>query len=70
MMGEGALAVEAGEQVQLTGVMKTAGDKQVFIVRLVQANGHEYVIRNEHGFALSPVARKAHTQSEAKGGQL
>jgi hypothetical protein len=67
MQGKGALSVQPGEHVQITGVMKTVKDKQVFIARLVQANGHEYAIRNEHGFVYRPAAR---AKSEAKGGQL
>jgi DNA/RNA endonuclease YhcR with UshA esterase domain len=70
MRGDGALSIKAGEAVQVTGVMKTAKEKQVFIVRLVHANGHEYMVRNEHGFVLAPVSRKGVTGSEAKGGQL
>jgi hypothetical protein len=68
MQGKGALSVQPGEHVQITGVMKTVKDKEVFIARLVQANGHEYAIRNEHGFAYRPAARNA--KSESKGGQL
>ena len=68
MKGQGALSVKPGEHVQMTGVMKTVEGKQVFIARVVQTNGHEYIIRNEHGFAYRPVARTA--KSGAKGGQL
>jgi hypothetical protein len=68
MQGKGALSIQPGEHVQITGVMKTVKDKEVFIARLVQANGHEYAIRNEHGFAYRPAARNA--KSESKGGQL
>ena len=70
LRGKDALSVKAGEQVQVTGVMKTIRDKQVFVTRLVQANGRTYKIRNEHGFLLSPASRNGNTKSEAKGGQL
>lgn len=70
MKGKGALSVVAGERVQLTGVLKTVGDKQVLITRLVLANGHVTQTRNEHGFALAPASGKGSTSSEATGGRL
>jgi hypothetical protein len=70
MRGEGALSVTTGERVQVTGIMKTVGDKQVFFARVVLANGHAYAIRNEHGFQVASRARKGATNSTAKGGQL
>ena len=66
----GALSVTPGQQVQVTGVMKTIRDQQVFVTRLVQVNGHVYKIRNEHGFILAPEPRKGVTKPEAKGAQL
>lgn len=70
MRGKGALAVSAGQHVQLTGVLMTVGDKEVFVARLVQTNGHIYKIRNEHGFAYAPAARKDSAKSESKGESL
>jgi hypothetical protein len=70
LRGKGALSVTPGQRVQVTGVMKQIRDKEVFVTRLVQADGHVYTIRNEHGFALAPTARVRATKSEAKGGQL
>lgn len=67
---EGALSVSPGQQVQVTGVMKTIRDQQVFVTRLVQVNDRIYKIRNEHGFVLAPEPRKGVTKPEAKGGQL
>ncbi len=69
MRGDGALSVAPGERVQLTGVMETVKDKQVLLTRLVQVNGHEYKIRNEHGYAIA-VSRKNSANTGAKGGQL
>jgi len=69
MRGEGALSVAPGERVQLTGVMKTVRDRQVLLTRLIQVNGQEYKIRNEHGYAIA-VSRKGSANAEAKGGQL
>jgi len=70
MKAEGALPVTPGQQVQLTGVMKTIRDQQVFVTRLIQINGRVYKIRNEHGFVLAPAPRKSAATSESKGGQL
>jgi hypothetical protein len=70
MKAVGALSVTPGQQVQVTGVMKTIRDQQVFVTRLVQVNGRVYKIRNEHGFVLAPEPRKGVTKPEAKGGQL
>jgi len=72
MRGKGALSVTPGQQVEVTGVMKTLKGKQVFVTRLVQADGHTYTIRNEHGFVRRRVAVDGAgvTKSESKGGQL
>jgi hypothetical protein len=56
--GEGALSVTPGQQIELTGVMKTVRDKEVFVVRSVKANGKTYTMRNERGIEVSPLARK------------
>jgi hypothetical protein len=69
MKGEGALSVTPGQRVQVTGVMKTIRDQQVFVTRLVLANGQVYKIRNEHGFVLRPLSRQGRTNSEAMGGR-
>jgi DNA/RNA endonuclease YhcR with UshA esterase domain len=70
MRGKDALSVTTGQRVQVTGVMQTVNDKEVFFTRLVQIDGHVYKIRNEHGFALAPVSPKSSANSGAKGGQL
>jgi hypothetical protein len=70
MRGKGALSFTPGQQVEVTGVMKTVKDNQIFVTRLVQADGHTYTIRNEHGFVLERVSRDGITKSESKGGQL
>jgi hypothetical protein len=56
--GEGALSVTPGQQIELTGVMKTVRDKEVFVVRSVKANGITYTMRNEHGIEVSTQARE------------
>ena len=56
--GKGALSVTPGQQIELTGVMKTVCDKEVFVVRSVKANGKTYTMRNEHRIEVSPLARE------------
>jgi hypothetical protein len=71
MKGKKPLSFTSGEQVRLTGVtQRTSTGKEVFMVRLVQANGHIYKLRNEHGFAYMPAARRDSAKSESKGGSL
>ncbi len=66
--GKGALSISTGEQVEVTGVMKTLKNKQVFLVRTVKAGGQLYTIRNEHGIQLSPQSRvRASQQTTHKG---
>ena len=68
--GKGALSVTEGQQIEVTGVMKTLRDKQVFVVRTVKAGGQVYLIRNEHGIAVSPRAReRAGQKTGFEGGQ-
>jgi hypothetical protein len=70
MQGKGALSVNEGERVQVTGVLKVVKGKEVLLTRLVQANGHQYVLRTEHGFVIGHAAHSGPAKSEAEGGQL
>jgi hypothetical protein len=70
LVGRGALSVSAGQEVEVTGVMKTIKDKQVFVVRTVKAEGRIYVIRNEHGIPASPQSRERASQTAQKGESL
>jgi hypothetical protein len=56
--GKDALSVNPGQQIELTGVMKTVRDKEVFVVRSVKAYDNIYILRNEHGIEISPQARE------------
>jgi len=56
--GKGALSVTPGQQIELTGVMKTVRDKEVFVVRSAKADGKIFTMRNEHGIEVSPLARE------------
>ncbi len=57
LMGKGSLHVTAGQQVDVTGVMKTYKDKQVFLARTVKVGSQVYIMRNQHGIPMSPQAR-------------
>ena len=69
LRGKGALSVAAGQQIEVTGVMKTIMDKQVFLVRTVKVGGEVYTIRNEHGFPVSPQARERLSGKTAQKGE-
>ncbi|MFZ0137179.1 MAG: hypothetical protein WAK89_08980 [Candidatus Sulfotelmatobacter sp.] len=62
LMGKGALHIAPGAQVQVTGVMKTLKNKEVFIARTVTMGGKAYTMRNQHGIPVSP-------QTRARAGQ-
>jgi hypothetical protein len=68
LQGNGALSVVAGQQVEVTGVMKTLMDRQVFLVRIVKVGGQVYTIRNEHGIQMSPQARARARQTTTQNG--
>jgi hypothetical protein len=68
--GDDAINVTPGQRIQVTGVMKTIRDQQVFVTRLVLANGRVYTIRNEHGFPVTSGPRSGVAKSAAKGGRL
>jgi hypothetical protein len=58
LRGEGAPTVTAGQQVEVTGMMKTIKGKPVLWTRMVKIDGQTYAIRTEHGFPVSPQSRK------------
>jgi len=69
LRGKGAVSVAAGQQIEVTGIMKTINKQQVFLARTVKAGGQVYTIRNEHGFPLSPQARERAGQKTAQKGE-
>jgi hypothetical protein len=69
LRGTGALSVAEGQQVEVTGVMKTIKNRQVFLARTVKAGGQIYTIRNEHGLSMSPQARERAIQKAAQKGE-
>jgi len=58
LQGRDALSVSSGQQVAVTGVMKTINDRQVFLVRTVKTGSETFTVRNEHGLMLSPQTRE------------
>lgn len=62
LQGKGALPVANGQQVEVTGVMKTFKGKQVLFARSVKLNNHVYAIRNEYGIPVTPQARERASQ--------
>ena len=70
LLGKGTFSVAPGQQVEVTGVMNTVKDKQVFLVRSVKVGGQAYTIRNEHGFPVSPARDRANGKATQKGESL
>jgi len=68
LAGKGAVKVSPGQQIEITGVMKTIKDKRVFLARSVKAGGQVYRIRNEHGIPVSPQARERASRKTAGEG--
>jgi hypothetical protein len=62
---EGALSVTVGQQVELTGIMKTLNSRAVFLARTVKLNGQVYTMRNEHGIPV-PSPAGAHAAQKGK----
>jgi hypothetical protein len=69
-VGKDAITVEAGQQVQMTGVMKNVNDKQFFLVRTLQVGGHTYNIRNEHGVGYGHPGRASSADKVTKGDRI
>ncbi len=59
LRGRGALSIAAGQQIEVTGVMKTLKDQPVFLARTIKVGSQIYTIRSEHGVEVSPQARAA-----------
>jgi hypothetical protein len=62
LQGKGALSVGAGQSVEVTGVMKTIRNQQVFVARTVKVGARTYAMRNEHGIPVSPQTRSRANQ--------
>jgi hypothetical protein len=69
LKGKSPLSLSSGQQIQMLGEMKTVRDGQVFVVRVIQVNGHQYTLRNERGLATAAIAR-GKANSGTTGGTL
>jgi hypothetical protein len=69
LVGKGALSVAVGQQIEVTGVMKTLRNKQIFIVRNVKLGSQVYQIRNQYGIPVSPQTRARMSQKAAAKGE-
>ena len=58
LQGKDALPVTVGQQIEVTGMMRTIQGKEVFIVRTVKAGARVYAVRNQHGIEVSPQTRQ------------
>ncbi|SPF50043.1 exported hypothetical protein [Candidatus Sulfotelmatobacter kueseliae] len=59
LQGKDAVSVKPGQQIEVTGIMKSLSDKkEVFVARTVKVNGKLFTIRNQHGIEVSPQTRK------------
>ena len=70
LQGKGALVVTVGQQVEVTGELKTIKDRKVFLARTVKVGAEIYTIRNEHGIEISPQARERAGEQSGKGSSL
>ena len=69
LRGRGALSVATGDEVEVTGVMKTRRGMQVLVVRSVKKRGQLYAMRNEHGIPVPPQARERAGRKNAQFGR-
>lgn len=66
--GAGALSVEPGQQVEVTGVMRELHNKEVFIARVVKVGDQVFPVRTIHGNSISPQTRERISQPAADKG--
>jgi hypothetical protein len=59
-----------GQQVKATGLMMNEQNKQVFLIRTLEVDGHSYQLRTKRGFPLEHPAQNSSSSTESKGGQL
>jgi hypothetical protein len=70
LAGKDALRIQLGQEVEITGVLRTLRGAQVLIARTVTVGDQIYPIRNEHGIALPPQAREHARALAQTGGKL
>ncbi|MGA8270162.1 MAG: hypothetical protein WB919_01305 [Candidatus Sulfotelmatobacter sp.] len=65
LQGKNPLSVAPGQEVAVTGIMKTIKNKGVFVARTVKVAGKTYQLRNQHGVPMSPLSRQKAAQKGA-----
>jgi hypothetical protein len=69
LQGKDPLSLTPGKEVEVTGVMKTIKDREVFVARIVKVDGKAYQLRNQHGVPMSPLSRERASQKAAPKGE-
>lgn len=69
LRGKNTPNLAPGQQVEVTGVMKTIRNKQVFVARTVKVEGRVYSLRSRFGVPVSPQSRKRASQQGAQKGE-
>jgi hypothetical protein len=69
LKGKDAISVAPGQQVKVTGVLKTLKGGEVMLTRTVEVNGHIYTLRNAHGMPMAQSRRNATPKTGTEGGQ-
>ncbi len=69
LQGKHPLSVAPGKEVEVTGVMKTIKNRDVFVARIVKVDGKAYKLRNQHGVPMSPLSRERAGQKAAQKGE-
>jgi hypothetical protein len=70
LQGKDAVSIAPGRQVEVTGVMKRIGGREVFLARTIRVEDKVYTIRNIFGIPLSPLARERATKKDQNGDSL
>ena len=65
--GKGSLTVSGGQQIEVTGIMKTLPAKSVFLARLVKVGDTTYTVRNAHGLPVPPNSHERANQDAQNG---
>jgi hypothetical protein len=68
LRGPDSPPLKEGQQISVTGVIKTIGGKEVFLARTVRVGENIYAIRNEHGIPVPPQARSRAGQENSHKG--
>ena len=66
--GKDSTVFSAGQQVEVTGVMKTLNEKEVFLTRTVKVGNQVYTIRNEKGFPVRDTSHDRDSEQAAQKG--